>query len=647
MTILNYQSPFTGQEIDVYLAKAATALQADTGVLLSSVDDTPVDGATAAPISSNWAYDHAAGLGGHVFTQTGAGAVARTLEAKLKDTVHVEDFGAVGDGVTNDTTAIQAAIDYCTALGGGTVMGNTHKVCLALGIVVKSNVIVKNLRLKTAVAGTDSIACVKFDAGCEHARLENVTVDGNKASQTQTNVAGIDVYGTRNVVQNCRVFNTKRTGVRIFPGCTHCDVVGSTVHDTDGHGITHEVSLSTPSYYCTIAHNNVYNIGISGITFLAGDGTNPSAGVKHWKVTNNTVYNTGLVRVAGGIGGYSPNNEHVLVANNVLEKINNHMFHLGGDFISIVGNVGKDITNGAIIVRNFPNDGGGVGAPMGKGCTITGNVIHLSYDNLNQDAGDGINVTHYTDFTVSGNQIYGSASCGIRIEGEALGSTTRRSTDGTIAGNVIGESDKVSTHSGTTEVGILIENSDRVAVTGNTVNKCYESNIVVRGATYVSVVGNISTGSKTGNGIYFREDSGGTTVSSYLVADGNVCTSNANFGILASGTINNVNIVNNLARGNTVGNINIAGLGTSCVVSLNNGYRTRNGGRVTRANGQTFDTYVEGTITRYQVTPTVANRFAAITNVTGSVLTLSLTDSAGNPVTTPEPVVWEASSEIT
>ena len=71
MTILNYQSPFTGQEIDVYLAKAATALQADTGVLLSSVDDVPVDGATMAPISSNWAYDHAAGLGGHVFTQYG------------------------------------------------------------------------------------------------------------------------------------------------------------------------------------------------------------------------------------------------------------------------------------------------------------------------------------------------------------------------------------------------------------------------------------------------------------------------------------------------------------------------------------------------------------------------------------------------
>jgi len=54
------------------------------------------------------------------FLQSGANATARTTQVKLRDVVSVKDFGAVGDGVANDSTAIQNAVNTLTA--GGTLI---------------------------------------------------------------------------------------------------------------------------------------------------------------------------------------------------------------------------------------------------------------------------------------------------------------------------------------------------------------------------------------------------------------------------------------------------------------------------------------------------------------------------------------------
>lgn len=100
-------------------------------------------------LRSDLAATGGAGLLG--FLQAGTGAVARTLQSKARDRLHVADFGAVGDGTTDDKAAIQKAIDQAGARGGGDVYMD------ALTYKVLSTVDIKYPRVRLIGTGAETV----------------------------------------------------------------------------------------------------------------------------------------------------------------------------------------------------------------------------------------------------------------------------------------------------------------------------------------------------------------------------------------------------------------------------------------------------------------------------------------------------------
>lgn len=66
----------------------------------------------------------------------GSSAVATTVQAKLQQTVSVKDFGAVGNGTADDTTAFNSAISYCLSNGTSLyVPAGTYNISSTLNAV--------------------------------------------------------------------------------------------------------------------------------------------------------------------------------------------------------------------------------------------------------------------------------------------------------------------------------------------------------------------------------------------------------------------------------------------------------------------------------------------------------------------------------
>jgi hypothetical protein len=140
-----------GDKGDITVSSSGTVFTIDNSAVTSAkiADGTIVDvdvNASAAINASKLA-----------FTQAGSGAVQRTVDSKLKDVVSVKDFGAVGDGVADDTAAIQAASN-ATPRGGTLLFGRDKTYLVSSGIQFKTAHVVD-------LQGSTVVSAPAFSAG--------------------------------------------------------------------------------------------------------------------------------------------------------------------------------------------------------------------------------------------------------------------------------------------------------------------------------------------------------------------------------------------------------------------------------------------------------------------------------------------------
>jgi len=232
-----------------------------------------------------------ADLGGG-FIQAGTGAVQRTVESKLQDVVSVKDFGAVGDGVADDTAAIQAAIN-AVASKGGTVRlpAGTYKVSSRINLASKLGLIGD----KGAVINSTVVAdCCLQANNATDITIQGLTIEGNDASYSNIYFNTCE----RIYVVNCRLTKAGAHGIYVL-NSNFVIVDSCELSENYYYGV--EDKLGTRNKY---SNNRCYLNGNTGTATSAG-----GRGINIWMATdcvlignsfiNNTEYGSRIYSQTG------------------------------------------------------------------------------------------------------------------------------------------------------------------------------------------------------------------------------------------------------------------------------------------------------------------------------------------------------------
>lgn len=117
------------------------------------------------------------------FIQSGAGSTVRTVQEKARDVVSVKDFGATGDGTTDDLAAIEAAIAAAPANGTLTFPAGTYIVGGQVDIA-RDNLTITGYGAVLKAKASTSFEYVLFGTAVSNVKVRGLTIDANQSNRT-------------------------------------------------------------------------------------------------------------------------------------------------------------------------------------------------------------------------------------------------------------------------------------------------------------------------------------------------------------------------------------------------------------------------------------------------------------------------------
>ncbi|RRV10121.1 mannuronan epimerase [Pseudomonas sp. v388] len=363
---------------------------------------------------------------------------------------NVKNFGAKGDGVTDDTAAIQQAIDAAAAAGGGQVYVPPGTYIVSGGeepsdgcLMLKSNVYMYGdgmgvSNIKVADGSDTKITGIIRSAYGEETHdfgLSNLTLDGNRDNTTgkidgwfngyipgqegyDSNVTldGVEIkdcsgYGfdpheqTVNMVIKNSVSHGNGLDGFVADFLSDSSFENNIAYDNDRHGF----NVVTSTHDFTLSNNVAYGNGGGGIVVQRGSENIPSP--SNITITGGEVYGNGaegiLIKLSSDV---------------TVSGVNIHDNASAG--VRIYGSTDVDVTN-----NTLSNNALGGAVPE---------IIIQSYDDTNGVSGKYFNGS---DNTIQGNTITGSA--------QSTYGVAERNEDGTdrnaIIGNTISHTSKGDT----------------------------------------------------------------------------------------------------------------------------------------------------------------------------------------------------------